>query len=225
MTRNEYESLIMDREREREHYKYDLLNYYDKVLRPLDNQRTDTQCHIRSAHYGETPSLIPSLKIEVNKLTQQILNLENENNSNFKQKMIDDLDNEIRSLKANALIELNPWEYYTSDIISDPKQQAIYIDSYGIGKVIQMGRTRPSSMFILTDSFDYECGADILEKLSPFLCSEDIVTYLPSNMRDSNIHIEYNDSTGLWKVFMDETEELMEHKDCNEILQYFNLIR
>jgi len=225
MTRDEYEKIIMDRESEKRKYEMDLLMNYNKTIRPLDIQRTDTQCHIRDAQYSESYSLLPQLNFEVNNLTNKILNLEKENDSDSKQKIIDDLENEISSLKANARIELNPWEYHTSSIISDEQGLQSYLRSYGIKKVETMRSYGLISLYMLTSNFDYECGAYILEKISPYLGPSNTVLYIPDNAAVSNIHLEYVQTFDLWRVVMDNSDVLMEDKQCDEVLQYFNLIR
>lgn len=225
MTRDEYEKIIMDRESEKRKYEMDILTHYHNTIRPLDMQRSDTHCHILDAQYSESHSLLPQLHFEVNDLTKKILNLEKENNSEVKQKSIEDLENEIYSLKANARIELNPWEYYTSDIISEEAELRYYLSSYGINKMVTFRSYNQVPLYMLTSNFDYGTGADILEKVSPYLGSGDTVLYIPNNVSVSDIHLEYDKLVDVWRVVMDDSDVLMEDKECNEVLQYFNLIR
>lgn len=224
MTRDEHIMVIDEhREAQRRLFK-ESMALYEKHIKPLEMQRTDSECYLAECRYmGKTAEALET-ELEIEDLGILIRSREIEIGLSDAGDCEDLMYEQLEAMQANAKLELTEYEYWTSSI-PDMHDKMKYFANYGLVQSTIFQTSTVVTVNNLNKNFDQDIHAE-------FLCG--IAPYMPYNQTLDGMEVvhfvfemqlgctlAYRENT--WYLLM-EGDIVFEHNNLQDVLEYRNIV-
>lgn len=224
MTRDEHIKVIREHREAQKRLFKESMALYDEHIKPLEMQRTDSECYLAECRYmGRTVEALDT-EIEIEDLGIRIRSREIEvglADAGDREELIIE---QIEAMKENAKLELTEYEYWTSSI-PDMNERLQYFAKFGLVQSTIFRMTDVVTVNNLNKNFDQDKHVEFLNGIAPYmpynqtLDGMEVVHFIFEMQLGCTL--AYRENT--WYLLMEE-DIVFEHENLQDVLEYRNIV-
>lgn len=224
MTRDEHIKVIREHREAQQRLFKESMALYDQHIKPLEMQRTDSECYLAECRYmGRTNEALET-ELEIEDLGTLIRSREIEVGLTDAGDREELLIEQLETMKANAKLELTEYEYWTSSI-PEFHDRIEHYSKYGLVQSVIFNTSDVNTIYNLNRNFNQDIHLSFIEGIAPYmeynktLDGMEVVHFVFEMRTDCTL--AYRENT--WYLLM-EGDIVFEHDNLQDVLEYRNIV-